>query len=687
MTRRSREGTIRECGLAVLGCLALAPAPAPPPGPPGAAAPPPFDASVGRPPLSGTLEVNGGFGDYRGGHFHAGFDFGTARRVGRPVVAPSNGRIERARTSGAGYGRSLYVRLEDGRLIQFGHLDAFAGPIAAHVQRVQDSTGVYEQDLWPAAAQFPVRAGATIAWTGESGAGGPHLHFEIRRGDVAFNPRRAGLPVSDRVPPALVALTLEPLDDSSVVEGRSGPYTIPLTRSDTLRALGRLRAVVVARDRSHAEGALVAPWSVGIEWNGAKTECRFDSLSWASEMPEAEYVYDAGRVVGRKGLVLWAPAGFRPRVLAADAPAGGEAGTITVRRGDPPRALRVWARDLAGREASRRVWLLPGKPPAPAAPAWWRAGAPGRDAWGASGLTFTSLPGGGLRVAAPLRSATHGPEIQVGSVSRRATRTADGWSATFALPESAAGRASRLPIAIRPSRATSPSETGGGDVRLRRARAGEALTLADSSRGHRLVIQAGALFEDAALLAVPASSGGAKGLEPIGVAWRVEPSNLPLRHAAAIVLALPAGESIERVSLYRLEGGSWGWAGADRDTVARTVGGRSRRLGVFALFRDATPPRVALRAPAPPPAEAKRGPYSRWAVEAAVVDEGSGVDAAASWMEVEGLRVPTEWDPEAKRLRWRPVVPPKAGTYEILVVAADRTGNVARVPGRLRVRP
>ena len=66
-----------------------------------------------------------------------------------------------------------------------------------------------------------MRAGEIIAWSGESGAGGPHLHFEIRREDVAYHPQRAGLVVVDNVLPKLATLTLEPLDDSSLARGRS----------------------------------------------------------------------------------------------------------------------------------------------------------------------------------------------------------------------------------------------------------------------------------------------------------------------------------------------------------------------------------------------------------------------------------------------------------------------------------
>jgi hypothetical protein len=132
----------------------------------------PFAPALASPPLAGTLEVAGGFCEYRQGHLHAGFDLSTGRRVGKPVLAPLSGSIERVRASGVGYGRSIYLRADDGRLLVFGHLDAYVEPLAAYVRAAQDSAGVYEQDLWPAAGRFRFRAGETLAWSGESGAGG-----------------------------------------------------------------------------------------------------------------------------------------------------------------------------------------------------------------------------------------------------------------------------------------------------------------------------------------------------------------------------------------------------------------------------------------------------------------------------------------------------------------------------------
>lgn len=78
-----------------------------------------------------------------------------------------------------------------------------------------------------------------IAYSGETGAGPPHLHLEYHApGDVAVNPFRYGLPaVSDRTAPVFYRLAVVPLSDSSRVEGElslgSGGY-LPTAAPDPL---------------------------------------------------------------------------------------------------------------------------------------------------------------------------------------------------------------------------------------------------------------------------------------------------------------------------------------------------------------------------------------------------------------------------------------------------------------------
>lgn len=423
----------------------------------------------------------------------------------------------------------------------------------------------------------------------------------------------------------------------------------------------------------------MTPWSVGIEWEGRRTECRFDSISWATDMPEAEYVYDTGRVWGSKGLMLWSAGGSRPRVMSADAPADEEAGTIVIRPGDPPRVLQVWARDLGGGVVKRRVVLRPEAPPARAFPGWWR----GEEPWSGTSATFASFPGGFLRVSIPVTSAKRRIDLQVGTMARHATQAAGAWCATFSVSESAAVKTVRLPLAVRAAGSATTPTASGGFVWARRDPSRKGFELVVDAGGLRVGFAPGALFEDATVLAYSCASREWNDLVPLGAAWQVEPSRHPLRRPVRVRLAAPPGASLDRVGLYRLDSGGWQWIGADRDSDARTLTAESRSLGRFALFHDGVAPRVTLRKPSPPPAHA--GPYGRWAIEASVVEQGSGIDARASWFEVDGVRVPTEWDPEAGRLRWRPSGPLGIGTRAVVVIATDRAGNETRTRGEFRV--
>ncbi len=655
----------------------------------GAAERAPLWPALATAPLAGPLDVAGGFCEYRHGHFHAGFDLGTARRVGRRVLAPLPGTILRVRASGVGYGRSLYLQADDGRLLVFGHLDAYVEPLAAYVRAAQDSAGGYEQDLWPEAGRFRFRAGETLAWSGESGAGGPHLHFEIRRGDMAYHPRRAGLVVPDTAPPTLTDLTLEPLDADSRVAGSAGPRTFALARRDTLEVIGRVRAIVGARDGVWSGVDRMVPWEVGMEWAGERVTCRFDSVSWATDMEQGDLVYDAGRVLDSKGIVLWARAGFRPRALITDAPRASEAGTIRVRRGDPPRRLRLWARDLDGGRCERQVILRPSRdsrlrvsaPPSRAGVSSGEtSGESSGESWADPPLGFTALPGGAVRLLLPTAHAKGSLEFEWGGHSRRASLCDDGWSAVF--PAGA-------PDSDRVEIGWSGTSAGAGHRRRGMVQAWHVLPerateLHEREGARTLKIPAGALFEDATLVtfAIPIEPAGE--LEPLGDAWRVEPERLPLQRSVVLsVPPAPPGTSRRGVGLYRRSEGEWQWIGGADDSSARAFSATTRQLGAFALFRDSRAPRVARWTVA---GDTSALPYSRWALEATLEEEGSGISARDSWIEVDGRRVPTEWDPEAGCLRWRPAAAPSSGDHRARIVAADRAGNVTSHAAEFSVR-
>ena len=105
--------------------------------------------------------------DARWGRLHAGLDFGVP--VGTPVRAVADGVVARCSYDPGGYGHYVKVRHADGTLSLYGHLS-----------RVLVDGG-------------RVRAGDVIARSGNTGhSTGPHLHFEMRRGGGAFDPRGPG---------------------------------------------------------------------------------------------------------------------------------------------------------------------------------------------------------------------------------------------------------------------------------------------------------------------------------------------------------------------------------------------------------------------------------------------------------------------------------------------------------------
>lgn len=105
------------------------------------------------------------FGEWRN---HTGTDYAAAQ--GTPVRAIGDGVVVFAGRKG-GYGNVIDIRHRNGMVSRYGHMRNFA-------------TGMRQGSR--------VTMGSTIGYVGMTGwATGPHLHFEIRVGGVAQNPKVA----------------------------------------------------------------------------------------------------------------------------------------------------------------------------------------------------------------------------------------------------------------------------------------------------------------------------------------------------------------------------------------------------------------------------------------------------------------------------------------------------------------
>ncbi len=157
-------------------------------------------------PLHGEIDISSGFGDYRPGHFHFGVDLRTGGAIGRQVFSPVDGYVSRIKTSYTGYGKALYISDESGRVYVMAHLSKFADKIDSLVKKVQIESERYYVDISLPWDSFPVEQGEFVAYSGKTGTGAPHLHFETRLGDTLLNPLSHGMFIDDETHPVFTRI-------------------------------------------------------------------------------------------------------------------------------------------------------------------------------------------------------------------------------------------------------------------------------------------------------------------------------------------------------------------------------------------------------------------------------------------------------------------------------------------------
>ncbi len=76
-------------------------------------------------PIHASQSLSATFCEYRTGHLHAGIDIKTWGEMEVPCVAIADGYIEGIVIGYNGYGRGIFIRLADGNLAIYGHLERF----------------------------------------------------------------------------------------------------------------------------------------------------------------------------------------------------------------------------------------------------------------------------------------------------------------------------------------------------------------------------------------------------------------------------------------------------------------------------------------------------------------------------------------------------------------------------------
>lgn len=222
------------------------------------------------------------FGELRPGHFHAGVDIKTDGEEGHPLVAVADGYVSRMVVSAGGYGRALYLTLNNGTTAVYGHLQRFRKDLEECLREERYARRANGVDLWFGADRWPVRQGDVIGYAGNSGSSmGPHLHYEIRDTPTQrlHNLVREGiLHPEDNLPPRILRIhyvevdTLggvpvrSPAESYAVVRDADGHYR--LTRGEAVGVGRRGYFILETSDRRNGVYNTFGVWRVTASCDG-----------------------------------------------------------------------------------------------------------------------------------------------------------------------------------------------------------------------------------------------------------------------------------------------------------------------------------------------------------------------------------------------------------------------------------
>ncbi|WP_234572029.1 M23 family metallopeptidase [Rhodohalobacter sp. 614A] len=168
-------------------------------------------------PTDATHQISSTFGETRSAHLHAGLDIRTWGQEGYNVFATRDGIVYRIATGPHGYGNVVYLKHKDGSYSVYAHLNRFEPELQAFVDSIRMTDYSSAIDEIVEADSITYKKGEVIAFSGSTGIGPPHLHFELRTPDhEPFNPLLTNIRVTDNIPPVFRQLGIEFLDSGSL---------------------------------------------------------------------------------------------------------------------------------------------------------------------------------------------------------------------------------------------------------------------------------------------------------------------------------------------------------------------------------------------------------------------------------------------------------------------------------------
>lgn len=612
-------------------------------------------------PLELPRILTSSFGEYRVGRFHMGIDLRTGP-IGKRVHAAGDGYISRLRCSPYGYGKAVYLTLADGHTLVYAHLNDFAPGMRDYVRRAQHRAESYVVDLFPEPGEFPVARGDVIAFSGQTGIGVPHLHYEIRNpSGHAINPRTVGVDWPDKTRPTIRKVAIIPGSVASTVEGDFLPRTMTVRRlstgaytTDPVHVSGRIGVGVEIVDPANGGSTRLGIHTLESEIDGETSFLlRYDLISYGGNndgvVAYHPYLRDEGRF-----LLLWR---WPNNSCEAFAFPNGD-GWIDV--GDEARSLTIRAVDFHGNEATVEIPLLPDpREPEPESehPRPAQDGNPAGSvrvdyfgAWPVVTAHFTESQRSAPILKIDNAALPHGTFRKIDDRTYRA-------AVEFA-PDTEEMTLSVEHPNLPPFTETYAVHRRGSGTRL--------LDFGDL----QITLGSRSAYDVFMIRVSEEATPKSQHLSPLGKTYEVWPKETPLDEAVVISFPIPAqATQAERLRVYRKT--KKGWA----VETTRRIGGRleieTRRLGAFAVLEDTRAPSIRIRSPRDGATLAGRRPVIR----ASIDDAGSGI--AAYRVERDGEWLLMAYDPETKTLEWEQDVDLPTGRISVDIEVTDNSGNIS----------
>ncbi|MDY6967917.1 MAG: M23 family metallopeptidase [Spirochaetota bacterium] len=205
--------------------------------------------------LSGTLC------EIRGLSLHQGIDIKTRSRVGFPVYAASSGKVIKLISKETGYGNAIFLEHEDNLTSVYGHLDSFEDfnhklyTLSETLKILYNNEKIYFRFF---TGNISYRKGDIIGYTGESGSGYPHLHFELREDGIFSNPMKY-IDIKDDQSPVIERIFVCIENYNSTIKKKQirikqswGRY-YPVENPVEITGTGRLFLKISCYDRANAQ--------------------------------------------------------------------------------------------------------------------------------------------------------------------------------------------------------------------------------------------------------------------------------------------------------------------------------------------------------------------------------------------------------------------------------------------------